>query len=249
MKIFLISTALLFIFQLTLSADGGEDFCGGKRDVNMAEKAWADSVIKTIQKAMPTAPKDWIMDTNNLKSNIGRVCEKQGNPIHLVYSISYNNQTKMNNISKNFEKNSDQIMEKMEKLMAEMDQAVKTGDSKKMQDIQKKMTALQGGPSNDLHTKIEVRVNVHWANESKYRAKPFAIPQAKFGYILENENEKKVILYLGNWRKSGLDGVMFELNRKAPNTSVAFIEIVIKGGISDQLAKNINIMTLNALFN
>lgn len=249
MKIFLISTALLFMFKLILFADGGDDFCGAKRDFNTAEKAWADSVIKTIQKAMPAAPKDWIMDTNNFKSNIGRVCEKQGNPIDLVFSVSYNNQTKMNDISKNFEKNSDQIMEKMEKLIAEMNQAVKTGDTKKMQDIQKNMTALQGGSSNDLHTTIEVRVNVHWANESKYKTKPFAVPQAKFGYILENENEKKVILYLGSWRKSGMDGVVFELNRKAPNTSVDFIEIVIKGTISDQLAKSLDIKVLNALLN
>lgn len=248
MKIFLISTVLLFILPLNLSADGGEDFCGGKRDVNTAEKAWTESVIKTIQKAMPAAPKDWIMDTNNFKSNIGQVCEKQGNPIDMVYTVSYNNQMKMNDISKNFEKNSDQIMEKMEKLMVEMNQATKTGDTKKIQEIQKEIMALQGGTSNELHTTIEVRVNVHWANESKYRAKPFAVPQSKFGYIFENENEKKVILYLGNWRKSGLDGVMFELNRKAANTSVAFIEIVIKGSISDQLAKDLNIKALNALF-
>lgn len=243
-----ILTVLFLLLPGLLMADGGEDYCGERRDLNRNEKAWADGVINSLAKTLPAAIKDWTMEaSHSRKIDFGQACTKQGNPIQINYSVVYKNEKKMKAITENMSKNSDRIGEEMGRLAEEMNQAIQKGEMDKIKPIQKKMLALQGGSANELSTRIEIRINTINSNESKYQSKPFPLPGTKFSYIIEKEDEKKVIFYLGNWRKSGDDGVAYIFNIKAPNTSVSFVEIVIKGEIADQLAKSLNIKALHSL--
>jgi hypothetical protein len=243
----LLLSVIMFIVPVFTSADGGGVDCGEMRSLNAGETKLILKTIRIIKAALPKAPQGWkLHKTDPVRNPVDKICSEKGSPAGYSFSAEYIHGANIQKNAQNFEQNN--VAEKMEKLAEELNRAAAKNDMAKIQEIRQKMLAVQTGKANDMIANIRINVNFFNSIEGRDNSRRFKLPQAKFAYIQDDGIEKKIVLYLGSWTRTGEDEIYPKQNEKAANTSVQIMEIAITGSIAEELAKNLNFKALKPLF-
>lgn len=228
-------------------ADGGPDTCGEERHYSKAEIDWALHAQQVMQDAMPTPPPGWrVTEVTPIDSEFDElICSGAPEPFDLTLAVSYANDEKINDNAKEFESNN--VGAQIEKLSAEIIAAASRGDQAKIAALQSQLQSLTTQTGNDMMARVEMRANFGSVVEGKENFRSYQIPGIVQGYIQENFNDTKIVLYLGRWEKVSGDEILQHFDLSGSNAAVHFMEIVITGAIADTLAHSIDIAALKSL--
>lgn len=244
---FITASALLLASAYPASspaAGGGK--CAVKRPLSASEKSGFQAAVRAIIKAMPPAPEGWTVQESAARGDApDSICETPGCPLEYTCQVSFINEKNILESIKKFERS--KSAERMERLASEMSAAAEKGDSKKLRKIEEEMEILNSTPAGKMTARILVRINPARAAGNIRQGGEIPVPGAKFGYLVENRNGKKIVLYSGRWNRRGEFGVYPEPDRSWSNAAVQFLEIVIEGDIAEELTKTLNMNALNTL--
>ncbi|HNV47215.1 MAG TPA: hypothetical protein PLE73_02990 [Spirochaetota bacterium] len=243
----LISAGLVLVFSATRGgADGGRE-CDSKRALNGAEKAAVNGVFAVLKGSLPAAPKGWkLQQAPDAAKLPAWIAGAPGCPVFYEFESAFYS---MKNA---MEMGSKMGSQRMTQIAMEIAAAMQRGDTKRAEELQKEMEALQKGatPAEGVSVTVRYRCNGSSSVTLGSECKPVSIPGAKYAFMCESANQTTVAIYLGRWTSSGGSIALADSQKNAANTSPQAIEIVVFGQSAStvqDMARKINLRSLTAV--
>lgn len=243
-RIFAVLMALL-VATVAL-ADGGRE-CDNKRALTGAEKAAVNAVFRSIKSSLPAAPKGWkLQQAPDAAKLPDWIAGAPGCPVFYEFECAFYS---MKNA---MEMGSKMGSQRMSQIAMEIAAAMQRGDTKRAEELQKEMEALQKGatPAEGASVTVRYRCNGSSSVTLGSECKPVSVPGAKYAFMCESANQTTVAIYLGRWTSSGGIIAIADSQKSAANTSPQAIEIVVFGQSAStvqDMARKINLRSLNAV--